>query len=321
MEYSLSFTSGYDNNVMRFSQNEFDNATQNLDLLGGANTFDSFVTKVGLSGKKPIWISGKKSIQLNGFINYSDYIHSPEKKYWSGGLDASFKWGSYRSLKYSIRHLDQFYLRHYINRDISTTKLDACAFTDRNHSLTLTDRITRRIWVNITPGVLQRYYNNPFTEFDLDIYYVKGKLNYKIKKVGTIAMQIDMGQAMSESHYLPNRPSSFNRSYETMEWYVPIKFTKNVPFLDEIGISAREETRIYVAEDLNDPLHAGRSHKDTKYDLWVKKRIFETMNVSFTTRYRERQTDSAYKWVADLKSFNQMQCWLKVEWDFIYDRY
>ncbi|MED5317262.1 MAG: hypothetical protein VX744_05865, partial [Candidatus Neomarinimicrobiota bacterium] len=73
--------------------------------------------------------------------------------------------------------------------------------------------------------------------------------------------------------------------------------------------------------DPDDPLHSGRNHLDTKYDLWLKKIITETVNVTLTGRYRTRVTDSGYEWVEDLKSFQLLQMWCKIEWDLIYDRY
>ena len=319
--YTVGFTSGYDNNVMRFSTEEFDEAALNSHQMGGASTFDSFVYKVGVSGKKSLWDSGKKSLSVSGNVNWADYKHNPEKKYGSGGFDILFKWGSYQNVKYSIRHLNQFYLRHYVDRDISSESLAACTFTDQNQSINLTQRIGRRKWINLSVGYLQRYYNKPFVEFDLNIIYARAKLNKKIKKWGSIAFQIERGRAFSEAHFLPDRPSSFNRSYETMEWYLPVKIQKRIPFLNEIGFSLRNERRFYAVEDPSDPLHTGRNHNDSKIDLWMKKNISETVNVTLTGRYRERNTESSYDWVTDLKSFKQMQFWCKIEWDFIYDRY
>ena len=320
-EYTLGLTSGYDSNVMRFSDEEFNEAITDNKLMGGANTFDSYVLKFGLSGEKSIWVMNKKEIVINGSYNWADYKNNPEKKYWSGGFDATFRWGSYKNIKYSLRHLNSFYLRHYVDRDISNSSLSSCFFTDRNQSILLTQRIKKNYWVNFGLGFLQRYYDRPFTEFDLDIIYVKGKINKKIKNLGSIAFQVNQGRAKSESHYLPDRPSSFDRSYETMEWYVPFKINKRIKYLDEIGISIRSENRKYDAEDPDDPLHTGRSHLDRKYDFWIKKEVYDSFSLSVSSRYRTRNTQSAYSWVTDLKSFEQFQIWLKIEWDFIYDRY
>ena len=321
LEYTLGFTSGYDSNVMRFSSAEFTDAAIEPDLMGGANTFDSFVYKLGLKAKKSIWEKGKKEIYINGLFSWSDYKHNQEREYWSGGMDAIFRWGSYKNIKYSVRHLNRFYLRHYVDRDISRKILSPCAFTDRNQSMNLTQKIHQNHWINLGAGYLQRYYDKPFPEFDLEVLYIKGKLNQKLKKIGTIAFQLERGRAVSKSHYLPERPSSFNRSYETMEWYVPVKINHGIPFINELGISVRSENRAYDAEDPDDPLHAGRSHLDTKYDVWVKKEFSDDLSATISGRYRTRKTQSAYGWVTDLKSFNQVQIWCKIEWDLIYDRY
>ena len=100
-----------------------------------------------------------------------------------------------------------------MNRDVSTETQSPCAFTDRNQSIVLTHRISKRYWANLGIGYLQRYYDKPFTEFDLNINYLKVKINHKIRKLGNISLQVNRGRALSQSHFLPDRPSSFNRSY------------------------------------------------------------------------------------------------------------
>ena len=106
-----------------------------------------------------------------------------------------------------------------------------------------------------------------------------------------------------------------------METFIPIKVNKNLPILSEIGVSLRTEYRVYEAEDVNDPLHSGRSHMDSKYDIWLKKKLTEDIGITLTSRYRSRTTDSSYNWVNDLKSFKQLQFWFNIEWDLIYDKY
>ena len=91
--------------------------------------------------------------------------------------------------------------------------------------------------------------------------------------------------------------------------------------ISEIGVSLRTEYRVYEAEDVNDPLHSGRSHIDSKYDIWLKKKLTEDIGITLASRYRSRTTDSSYNWVNDLKSFKQLQFWFNIEWDLIYDKY
>ena len=42
----ISYHSGYDSNVMRFSLKEIENVAENKDVMGGANTFDSYINKI-----------------------------------------------------------------------------------------------------------------------------------------------------------------------------------------------------------------------------------------------------------------------------------
>ena len=321
LEYSLQFATGYDSNVMRFSADEYRKAALSSEVMGGADTFDSFVYKLGLSGGKSLWNSRKKEFKVSGNLNWSDYRHHPRRKYGSSGFDMQYRWGPYQNIKYSFRHLDRFYLRHYVNRDISNATLSSSAFTDHNQSVTITQKMGRREWFNLTVGFLQRYYERPFTEFNSDINYIRGKLNRRFTNFGTVAFQFERGSANNITFGKTAKASVLDRSYETMEWYVPFRIKHKIPFVNEAGISVRRETRIYAAEDLDDPIHSGRSHLDSKYDLWLKKNITESMNVVLTGRYRTRATESGYEWVEDLKSFQLLQLWCKIEWELIYDRY
>ena len=320
-EYTLSLGTGYDNNVMRFSSEEISNAGQNPEILGGAQNFDSFVTKYGLVLKKDFWNHGNKDLSFRSKISFSNYVDTPEKRYWSGAMDIMFKWGPYKNLKYSLQHLDKFYLRHYINRDISNSEFEACFFSDRNNFFAISHPVSKKAWGILGVGFLQRYYAQPFTEFDLDITYYKARLNFKLMKIGTLALQVIQGRAISQSHLGTLRPSSFDRSYNTHELFMPLTLKHQIPFLESIGISYRTERRIYDAEDPNDVLHAGRSHVDKKLSLWISKGIAEDISLKLSTRLRSRETDSQYLWVRNLKSFNQLQFWLNIEWDLLYDKY
>ena len=321
IEYTLGISTGYDNNVMRFSEKEFEEAAQSPDIIGRATTFDSYILKLGLKAKKTIYKLRKKEVLIQSNFSFSDYRNNDNKRYWSGGADISFKWGSYKNIKYSLRHLNSYYLRHYINKDIGNSVYSPCFFSDRNQSVALSYKFKKRTWSVLTIGYLQRYYDKPFIEFDLDILYLRAKQNFRIKNLGSIGIQFESGRAISNSNEIPLRPSSFDRSYRSSELYIPIVISKNVLFLDEVGTSYRSEVREYDAEDFNDPLHSGRSHKDSKYDFWIKKKISNDLAVKFMSRYRNRQTTSSYDWVSNLKSFNQLQTWLSIEWDIDYDRY
>ena len=317
----ISYHSGYDSNVMRFSLKEIENVAENKAVMGGANTFDSYINKINTRLQKTIFEIDKKELSISSSFNLSSYAHNPNKSYWSGNFSTVYKWGSYRNLKYSLRHLNSYYLRHYTDRDVSRSSLRACFFSDRNQIITITLPIRKRIWYTIGTGYLQRYYDNTFTEFDLDIYYARLRLNKRIKKFGTVSLQVDRVSAENVTYNKTAVSSNFDRSYDAIEWYLPIKMDRSLSYFNQAGLSFRQEIRVYEAEALDDALHSGRNHKDLKIDLWLNKKISDRLEITLSSRFRKRDTESSYDWVKDLKSFKQMQLWCKIKWAFTYDNY
>ena len=321
LNFSLSYHGGYDDNVMRFSSQEIENAASDVNYMGGAKKLDSYINRFQINTSKTLLTSGSKEIEFSSMVSVSDYIHNVNKDYWSGSFTLKYRWGAYRNIKYSLRHLNSYYLRHYIDRDVSLNELKPCNFSDNDQFLNFTNRLDRRYWYSVGAGFLQRYYDNPFSEFDLDIFYLRLKINKKIKKVGTIAFQMDRGTAKNISFQKTAVSSDFDRSYETIEWYVPVKFKSFTSLFDHVGFSFRQELRYYKAEAANDVLHSGRDHTDSKLSFWVDKELWDDLSITISARFRSRNTDSAYEWVRDLKSFNQTQLWCKIKWGFSYDKY
>ena len=115
--------------------------------------------------------------------------------------------------------------------------------------------------------------------------------------------------------------SDFDRSYESIQWYMPIKINSPISSIENFGFSLRQELRYYNAEAVNDILHAGRNHVDNKLEFWINKSLGDGLNIVLSARLRSRKTESSYSWVRDLKSFKQLQIWCKIKWGFSYDNY
>ncbi len=80
----LSYHSGYDSNVMRFSKKEIQNAVDDRKMMGGAGTFDSYVSRINARLQKTLFVLGKKELGIASTFNLSNYIHNNHKNYWSG---------------------------------------------------------------------------------------------------------------------------------------------------------------------------------------------------------------------------------------------
>ena len=322
IKWTVGLTNGYDNNVLKLSSVEKKDAALEGDILGGADTFDSHYTRFSMSGLKKIQLAErKKQIQFYAKGNISNYTQNENRRYWSGNLKATYHWGSYRKLEYSIRHLDSYYIRHYIDRDVSTNELASCSFTDRDQRILVSYPIKRRLWTSGFVSYTQRYFDKPFTEFDLDIVTTALKISKKFRGFGTIAIEGKYGIADNITYGKTAKASDLDRSYKHFEWYIPVSYSQGIDVLDEVGISLRLDIRLYGAETMGDPLHSGRRHEEVKWDIWGEKELSENLTLKGSLRYRKRSTDSRFDWVSKLKTFDQVQAWVILEWDMIYDRY
>ena len=322
IKWTVGLTNGYDNNVLKLSSVEKKDAALEGDILGGADTFDSHYTRFSMSGLKKIQlVERKKQIQFYAKGNISNYTQNENRRYWSGNLKATYRWGSYRKLEYSIRQLDSYYIRHYIDRDVSTDELASCSFTDREQRILVSYPIKRRLWTSGFVSYTQRYFDKPFTEFDLDIVTTALKISKKFRGFGTIAIEGKYGIADNITYGKTAKASDLDRSYKHFEWYIPVSYSQGIDVLDEVGISLRLDIRLYGAETMGDPLHSGRRHEEVKWDIWGEKELSENLTLKGSLRYRKRSTDSRFDWVSKLKTFDQVQAWVILEWDMIYDRY
>ena len=322
IKWTVGLTNGYDNNVLRLSGIEKSDATLDENIMGGVETFDSHYTRFSMSGLKKIQLAErKKQIQFYAKGNISNYSQNENRRHWSGNIKTTYRWGSYRRLEYSIRHLDSYYFRHYFNRDVSADELASCSFTDREQRLLVSYPLKKRLWATGFVSYTQRYFDKPFTEFDLDIMTTALKVSKKFRGFGTVAIEGKYGVADNITFGKTAKASDLDRTYKHFEWYIPFSYSQGFGELDEVGISLRRDVRQYGAETMGDPLHSGRSHEEVKWDIWGEKELSENLTLKGSLRYRKRITDSRYNWVSELKTFKQVQAWVTLEWDMIYDRY
>ena len=106
--FYYGFSNGYDNNVLRLSSSEVKEINSNMTFIDGIDKMDSYISKFGFKVDKTIYIQNKKEVLGKINASFSNFHQNEYKKYWSGGFDFIYKWGSYKNLKYSLRHLNNF---------------------------------------------------------------------------------------------------------------------------------------------------------------------------------------------------------------------
>ena len=120
LSYKYEMSLGYDDNFMRFSDFEIDSYDSQNSYLGDAKTYDSAI----LSNSIQFKISPKlKKYQTNTIfrLKHNYYSSSSLKSYISFLGRFEFKLAPYSWIKLSYSLLPDYYLRTYIDRDLSSS--------------------------------------------------------------------------------------------------------------------------------------------------------------------------------------------------------
>ncbi len=318
----IGLTPGYDSNVLRLSGDEKGEAALDPSLLGSMNTFDSPYIRLNGSISSRYRLKHRTNyIRLYLSAGYTTYSHTEEKSYSAGQSSIIYQWKRLFRIGMYHRKLNDFYLRNYLDRDKSNDSYIPCYFSDEETGVDFSYPFTRRMWVVARLLKLKRYYNGEFAEFDLDIYGSRLGLNFEVFERLNTSVDILYSFADNFTYGETARASSFDRSYTSIEWYLPVSYSLKHDIFSELGMAVRQEHRMYAAESLDDPLHSGRDHIDRKFDIWIQTKLSDQVNAKLQSRFRTRTTHSEYEWVEDLKSFKQVQVWMTFSRRLVYDRY
>ena len=321
--YTTSLTYGYDSNILKFSEEEKLDSETEPWLLGG-NLLTSSVLKGSTSLLYIPYIFNGHETQLKVKINYSDFMDSSDKKYYSYSLKLAQHLGPFEWIKLSYSLLPELYLREYVDRDnpvydfsesspdfnnLSEGELYTSSFFSTeliriqySHPIPF-----QRSYYSLSYSKQKQYYNGEFTEFDLDINGFKGGIY--LRHIPHVKISANVSKSVAENITFQDGHLSTqtkDRGFEQSRIWTSVSVDeKYSSFFNEIGVSISFNKRSFSSNLITDPLHKGRTHYDRKTSLWVKKDITSKLNANFSGSYRLRTTASREEFVEGLKSFNK----------------
>ena len=321
--YSTSVTYGYDSNILKFSEKEKLDSEIEPWLLSG-NTLASSVLKGSTSILYMPYIFSEHETQLKVKLNYSNFIDSSDKKYYSYSLKISQHLGAFEWLKLSYSLLPELYLRDYVDKDnpvynLSDSSTDINSFYggELYRSSFFSSEVMRiqysrpipfhKSYYSLSYSKQKQYYNSDFTEFDLDINDFKGGIY--LRHIPHIKLSVNLSKLVAENITFQNGNLSTqdkDRGFDQTRIWTSVSLDKNYSlFFDGVGLSMSMENRSFSSSLVSDLLHMGRSHRDRKISIWVKKQIYNKLSAKFYGSYRSRSTNSSEEFVEGLKSFNK----------------
>ena len=308
-----SITLGYDSNFLRLSEIDKADASSKPSMLGDSKTFDSEVIRPELRFQySPVFSTKHKT---NLIINAASVVfkQSKNKSYSSYGVRFEQHLGPYQWFKIGYSLLPELLLRYYDDRDIISTQLIPCSFSNETIYLSYSYPIIKKTWLRLKGTKNNQYYNEHFTEFDTDIYSGELRLTTSYFRKNKFIIFFENGIGTNISYNAGLLTTKLDRSNKFIQFggfwiYYPSKFLKSAI------LYFTDNQRTYLGEDIHDPLHGGREHEDIQVQIRLKKGLTPNFDIELRSKFRARNVFSEFEWVEELKSFNKYEFSIKISY-------
>ncbi len=320
--FTISTGVGYDNNVLKFSEKEIDDSSTKPWLLNENDLASSILKNSITLQYYPFFISNHET-QIYFKFNNSQFLDAKDKSNNSFSIKLSQHIGKYQWLKLSYSYIPHIYLRTYQDRDLPVINApsDNVDHTIGNSFLPASFGIESvsmyyshplpviKGWGHLKLAKEKQYYNENFTEFDLDINHFT--LGLSLRNIPQFKFNFSFTNSTAENISFQNGliASQYkDRGFVQQKIYTSMSISDKItPFFNGVGTSLSIENRTFSSVLDTDPLHKDRTHVDSKISLWLKKDLTRSLSSKIYTRYRSRQTASTEEFVEGLKSFSKYE--------------
>jgi len=233
---------------------------------------------------------------------------------------------SYSWLRFGIRYIPKYYLRNFLDRDMSNVDFYECTFSSTeyfsNYSFPL--KRIKRAWVKLYFGFTQEYYNPSFTEFDLNKSLFQLTINKRLKNKSKLKFEIANGYAENISYGSSLLSASLNRSFtfDRLRGDLNLHVKKN-KLIRNILLSIQIEQRYYSLDSKKYTSDNWKYYIDGKMKIKMYWNFSDVYGVSSLYQYRFRDASSRlygdFEWVEGAKSYSKHEVWLEFTYKFVTD--
>ena len=311
--FTPSITLGYDSNFLRLSEIDKTDASTELSMLGDSKTFDSALIRPELKLQYSPVLSTKHGTNL--IINVASVVfnQSKNKSYSSYGVRFEQHLGPYQWIKIGYTLQPELLLRYYEDRDIISTQLFPCTFSNETLYISYSYPIIKKTWLRLKGKKNNQYYNKHFTEFDTDIFSAELRLTTSYFRRNKFTIFIENGIGKNISYNSGLLTTGLDRSNKYI-WFGGLWVYYPSKFLKSIVLYFTDNQRTYLGEDVHDPLHGGREHEDIQVQVRLKKNLAPNFDIELRGKFRTRKVFSEFEWVEELKSFNRYEFSMKISY-------
>ena len=297
---------GYDSNPMKLSSDEIENSENNI-FMSKYNIASKYL-KINSKLQTSVQIFKRKT-RLSFAIKKNLYIDLDEKSNYGIYFKFNQPLGKYRYLKFDYTFIPDIFLREYDDGDYIYQYFNfigdisyQCYFNlsklSIKYQIPILDKNNK---VTFVINNETQYYNENFTEFDLEINGAKILFN---KKLSNANFSVSYEYSIADNITLFDGSTStslMDRGYD--EGKMRLSYSRT--FRDfSIGGSLYNINRQYSSTIMEDDLHLNRRHTDKTFSVWFKFKV-NKLSHKFIFSNRDRVTSSPESWVQNLKTFNR----------------
>ena len=312
---------GYDDNFMRFSDFEIKLYDTENKYLGDSKTYDSGV----FSNALQIKFSPKiKNHQINTIIRlkYNYYYSSDLKSYPSFLGRFEFKLAPYSWIKLSYTILPDYYLRTYIDRDLSSSDYYPCSFSNEIMYISYSHKVPiKKTWLDYRFIMNNQFYNENFTEYDSKIKGFEGTLKSKFIKsyYVTLTYLFYISDNISYNNSRIPQSTKINRSYFKNGFKFNIRKEFKNMFFSSLGFKFYFNERFYDLDSWYYESDNWKTYSDYDFRFESAKKMGD-INIQLSFRYFFRKVSSSESeeiiWIEDYKDYSRNELWLKLSYSF-----
>tara|TARA_B100001029_G_C15063025_1_gene460347 strand:- start:5404 stop:6450 length:1047 start_codon:yes stop_codon:yes gene_type:complete len=320
--YQINFSTGYDSNILLFSERDIELKEIGDNSLGKIKYYDSdYYRPTFKIIYSPVLLN---EYETNFIFNFQNKFYRTfnQKNTFSTNSKFEIKFGSYHWLKFGYNFSPKNYLRRYQDLDVFGGKYFDCLYSYSRGYISYSIPITKKTWTRVTWKISNYYYNEHFTEFDTQYNEFNLYFSNKWNKNVRYSLNLGIGEGNNISYGDGLLSTGHNRSFQTGNIKISrSRYNIKVLKLDKFHISFSTDFRNYLSEAIDDPLHSGRFHYDYQIYTSITKKLNSNYSLNLFIKQRKRNTISGYDWVQDLKSFNKFEVGMKFTYNGIYDIY
>ena len=319
---SISF--GYDSNILKLSGSEIEKSTLNTEILGRSATFDSQIIKPKLKILYSPVLSDKYESEFLISFSHSLYGQLNEKSYNRYSLVYGQHLGPYSWLKIGYSNLPKYFIRDYIDHDITGNVRFPCSLSSEEIFISYSFPVWQMSWLRFKVKGINEFYNSNFTEFDQQKLIRQLDFHSGLSKRTKYSVSIIHENSVNITYDSELISADIDRSYLMDKLILSFSHgLQSFSGIEKAGLALSAEQRLYELSSTGGNIDDWKFYFESSVSFWSIIDVHDDIGLKISYQFRNRDADSnplgGFSWIEDIKDFSKHLIWVEFSYDITLD--